>query len=771
MATETKNVAIPVGQAPLETKTVVAAAPAQAVQPPSNVDRHRLALIEYGLTTRFLRADSLSGLMSASKSGLVFSDWGYDTQSKEPSRQPSELDYIDSFTNASGWRKFLERDCATQPTGYTLISGAAGNSRWLPLPVTNFNPSAQGAGREDLGNYYHIYAGDARSPVTSTFFKLVHPNIPKGAFVVGGGRTHFATMPIRLDSNGTYGPAAFGNLISLQALQAAKDQRLPDVLGQLLDVVAFAHQNGWILGLDRDAQVWLSENVVLLFPGAYTCRGRGEDVVGGLSQAGDLKTLQSWGATTPTTLPGERKAGMEVSYRDPLPAGSADEIKNDRPGTIRVPPDIILGWLQALTGNQGMNFNELNILFSRIEMMMALAAKGILPPVSLKHAAAELDSIFLNNLGSIGYVRTPATFYMGEQQTREFLQNLPQRLYQYQSDYDSMRMYGANIGTAKILDMHPFVGSRTLSPIKWSPRMRSAEPLPVNPQETKSTLPRMNMGGSDSWDLSRWGVGSVQTSSVPGLQPALQSASQDVKGPFLVSVPRKDAKRYPRKFIVQPVPVPVPVVSAAPETKIETKTKTGTGTGTGSPKAGGEMKDFRGIEVKTPPKVRSLDWVADKREPVIIFGVRFDGDDLSRVFQGTSLAGLLNKVGSQSPSYLTPDDVGLLHEFLSGRVMPYVLYSELSPGGFAELMRSGSYLNFYEFLPLRHVIDGCYVMGRPVREQFRAQRDLLLQQANKYGFSKFAELVATIVGPEDTGDTGATSTVGLPILATQVAKM
>src|SRR5436190_10966085 len=127
-----------------------------------NYTRHQQALTEYCLLTRLLQAGSLSDINAAARQGLPFSEWGWDSEQGVP----FELGSIDAFMKVSGWRKYLEREAATQPARYLLPTALTSGSRWLPAPFVHAKAGA-------IGTYYHIFCGDRRSPVSSSFYKNV----------------------------------------------------------------------------------------------------------------------------------------------------------------------------------------------------------------------------------------------------------------------------------------------------------------------------------------------------------------------------------------------------------------------------------------------------------------------------------------------------------------------------------------------------------------------------------------------------------------------
>lgn len=104
-------------------------------------------------------------------------------------------------------------------------------------------------------------------------------------------------------------------------------------------------------------------------------------------------------------------------------------------------------------------------------------------------------------------------------------------------------------------------------------------------------------------------------------------------------------------------------------------------------------------------------------ETLNLHGIEMDSSALARLFYNTPLA-LAVEYGTKEydPVYMASEDVLLLQDFLEGRIMPFVLYSQLSKTAFAPLSPMGSFLDLYAYLPARGIIDRAFRLGEPYME-------------------------------------------------------
>lgn len=99
-----------------------------------------------------------------------------------------------------------------------------------------------------------------------------------------------------------------------------------------------------------------------------------------------------------------------------------------------------------------------------------------------------------------------------------------------------------------------------------------------------------------------------------------------------------------------------------------------------------------------------------------INGVEFDSKELHTIFYETPLAQINEDV---EIDWLDSSSLELISAFLQGKIMPYILYTQLSPEVLIRLSSSGSYLDIYENLDARLAIDLCYIWNVPPSEQLK----------------------------------------------------
>lgn len=104
-------------------------------------------------------------------------------------------------------------------------------------------------------------------------------------------------------------------------------------------------------------------------------------------------------------------------------------------------------------------------------------------------------------------------------------------------------------------------------------------------------------------------------------------------------------------------------------------------------------------------------------ESLSIHGVEFSGE-MARIFYNTPLATAIEYgTKTYNPPWLSAEDTLLIQDLLEGRIMPAIFYRELSTTAFNVLLAPGSFLDVYEYLPFRHLLDEAFVLGVPFVEQ------------------------------------------------------
>lgn len=133
---------------------------------------------------------------------------------------------------------------------------------------------------------------------------------------------------------------------------------------------------------------------------------------------------------------------------------------------------------------------------------------------------------------------------------------------------------------------------------------------------------------------------------------------------------------------------------------------------------------------------------------LIVHGTEFSSD-LHPVFYNTPLATAIEYGAAEyNPPWLSASDVALISDFLEGRVMPMLLYRELSQNAFNVLMTPRSFLDLYELIPFRLAINDAFVLGVPFCQQVRLSAEKILKTANLYGahitrIEEFVQLIAS----------------------------
>lgn len=139
------------------------------------------------------------------------------------------------------------------------------------------------------------------------------------------------------------------------------------------------------------------------------------------------------------------------------------------------------------------------------------------------------------------------------------------------------------------------------------------------------------------------------------------------------------------------------------------------------------IRSLEGLVPESPQFMRrwSLQrWLAEEPETslpiaqgITLHGIEF-AEDLMRLFYQTPLA-TAAEFGAltYNPPWLSAEDVILIQDFLEGRIMPGVFYKQLSQNAFNVLFTTGSFLDLYEYLPFRLVMDESFVFGVPVLQQ------------------------------------------------------
>lgn len=104
-------------------------------------------------------------------------------------------------------------------------------------------------------------------------------------------------------------------------------------------------------------------------------------------------------------------------------------------------------------------------------------------------------------------------------------------------------------------------------------------------------------------------------------------------------------------------------------------------------------------------------------DSIMIHGMEMDAAAVARIFYNTPLA-LAVEFGTKEydPPWLSTADVMVIQDFLEGRIMPFILYTQLSPRAFAALSPGGSFLDLYEYMPARALIDMNFILGQDYQE-------------------------------------------------------
>ena len=91
-----------------------------------------------------------------------------------------------------------------------------------------------------------------------------------------------------------------------------------------------------------------------------------------------------------------------------------------------------------------------------------------------------------------------------------------------------------------------------------------------------------------------------------------------------------------------------------------------------------------------------------------IHGVLFRSSEIVRLFHGTPIASAASQASEYDPSWLSHRDVKLIADMISGRVMPYTYYTELSNEAHVHLSNKDTFFYLYSF---DYMLDLGFMLG------------------------------------------------------------
>lgn len=107
-------------------------------------------------------------------------------------------------------------------------------------------------------------------------------------------------------------------------------------------------------------------------------------------------------------------------------------------------------------------------------------------------------------------------------------------------------------------------------------------------------------------------------------------------------------------------------------------------------------------------------------------------EGISQLLYGTPVSALSTFKGKETFSWFTPEDQKLITRYLQGEIMFYLVYKNLSSEAYKHLSAKGTFLDLYDFNPIRVVIDTSFVKGKNFIDQMRDNVGRLEECAEKY---------------------------------------
>lgn len=138
----------------------------------------------------------------------------------------------------------------------------------------------------------------------------------------------------------------------------------------------------------------------------------------------------------------------------------------------------------------------------------------------------------------------------------------------------------------------------------------------------------------------------------------------------------------------------------------------------------GNISDYLNhwLDMSEPDIVNTID-LLNKVLPgssITISGIQLSREALIRTFYNTPLetiAGLDNDE-LDAPVWLTLNDLELIRDLLEGKIMIYVLYAGLSESAFVNLSGKNTFLDAYDWVKIRTLLDRYFVVNKPFIDQF-----------------------------------------------------